>query len=473
MTTNILLRLLLLIFILLLTSCSVGPDYKKPKMQVPDNFAVKAEIINSADVNVLWWQEFNDETLNNLINEAVASNRNIKQALFRVNQARALADEKFTELLPGLSVDTNYNKTQISGVRFGGNSIKYELYHSTLDVAWEIDLFGRLRRNLEASNAAYAQIVADLNGTVLSLISNLAGTYFELRANQKRLNIAKKNLEAQAKTIELAQVQYDAGETTSLDLERSKVPYYQTSAKIPALESLVESNIHQISVLCGKLPEHYRKELLPTENLPQYTGTLAAGNIKDILLRRPDIQSAEKNLASYTALIGVETGLLFPKLTLTGYIGYENSRLNSLLKSPSEIYNYGPQISWTPFDTGRIRARIRAAEANADAALYNYEQTVLTALQELATSFSSLNSEARQTNDLTNAFQAANKAYDLAKIQYQAGAIDLLSVLDAQNAMLNTEDQLAINELNYLVSIVNVYKALGGGWENWELVEEK
>ncbi len=471
---NVIKKILAALLLIAFSACAVGPNYHRPESKIPKQIkSPKIANISDQKLNIRWWESFQDPILNQLVLKGVAANKSVKQALSRVNQSRALARVAFAELLPGFQFNSSYEERQISGVQFGGKANKYDLYRSSLDAAWEIDIFGRLRRNLEASNADYEAKVAGLDDSIQILLSELANNYFQLRSAQQQLAIAKNNLKLQQETVRIVEAKLKAGSIGELDLARANSQLAQTSSTVAPLKAMVKSYIYRISVLCSKSPTRFTKLLRKVDAVPVYQGSVQIGQVEDILQRRPDIRSAERMLAEYNAIIGVETGQLFPKIKLTGFFGYENTKGHGLFNSNREVYGYGPTITWSPFDLGTIRSKIKSADARAEEALYFYEETVLKALEDLKNSFNNYQAQSARTYYLQTAFDSSKRAYQLAQAQYQVGSIDLLSVLDAQTQMLSTENELAVNQQSQATAIVNIYKALGGGWEAWEMVEKK
>ncbi len=464
-----------LIFLITLawSACAIGPNYQRPDSKIAASIKeTKLKNLSTQKLNVRWWESFNDPVLNQLIIKSIKSNKTVKQALSRVNQSRAMARVAYAELLPGFQLGGSYNESQISGVQFGGAPTGFELYRAGVDASWEIDIFGRLRRNLEASNADYEEKIASLDDSILILLSDLANNYFQLRSTQQQLLIAKNNLKLQQETLRIVQAKLDAGSIGELDLARAQSQLAQTNSLVAPLKAMLKSHIYRISVLCGKSPTRFVKLLKGAKKVPTYQGPIEIGNVEDILQRRPDIRVAERSLAEYTALIGVQKGEFFPKLQLTGSFGYENTEGEGLFHSNREVYSYGPSITWTPFDFGSIRAKVKAADQRAEEALFNYEETVLKALEELKNSFNNYRAQSARTYYLKTAFESSKRAYQLAQAQYQVGTIDLLSVLEAQKEMLLTENEFAVNKQNQATAVVNIYKALGGGWEAWQMTDK-
>ena len=456
-----------IIFSIMLTACSVGPNYKEPDFNLPDKYDQQNDTVSSETLDFVWWKNFNDKTLNYLVKKAIFNNKDVGQSLARVNQARALARVARAELLPGFQINADFAKAQSAGARFPAGinrNFRYEAYTSGIDATWEIDVFGRLRRNLEAANADYNSRVASLHDTLRILVSEVALNYFQLRENQRQLEISNNNLKLQEETYNLVNLKYKSGVVGELDLHRSKSQLEQTKSLIPTLNAQIKSNIHRLSVLLGRQPQKLTKKLSKTKDIPSYQGTIKIGNPGEILKKRPDLIARERELAYYTALIGVNTGDLFPKISINGNVGYEARMFSDLGSKLSEVYAFSPSLSWTPFDFGSIRARIKNADERATEALFNYEQSVLLALEEVENALANFSAEREKVVYLQNSFEASKRAYQISKSQYQEGVIDFLTLLESQKTLLETEQNYTTGKFALSSSYIALYKALGGGW---------
>ncbi|MGH8285371.1 MAG: TolC family protein, partial [Steroidobacteraceae bacterium] len=341
-----------------------------------------------------------------------------------------------------------------------------ELYDAGFDAFWELDFFGRVRRGIEASGAEVGAAEADLRNAQVIVTAEVTRTYFELRGQQQQLDVARRNVTNQSQTFELTTVRLDAGRGTELDTSRAQAQLSGTLATIAPLEAAVARSIHHLSVLTGRQPGALREELAPSQDLPALPAVAAVGDPSTLLRRRPDIRVAERELAASTARIGVAVADLFPRVTFTGGVGYVATTSDGLGESGSDTYLIAPGISWAALDLGRVRARIAGARARSDGALLRYEQTVLRALEETE---NALVSHARTRERLAHvdaAARASSKAAGLARLRFEGGASDFLQVLDAERTLLEAEDRLAQTRTDTATSLIAVYKALGGGWEN-------
>ena len=450
-----------------LNGCSVGPDFHKPKPQTPAAFgnAQESGFTPAAVEETRWWGRWNDPLLDGLIDEALESNKDLKIATARIREEKALHTSAVLDAFPVAQGEANFVKSVAAKDAFFGwpRSLRQtELYTVGADATWEVDLFGRVRRSIEASSADLAAAEADRRGVMVSLAAEVAGNYLELRGAQKELDVARQNAENQKATLKITETQLKAGTGNELDLARGRAQLDATLSAIPPLESQVKQTIYRISVLTGKQPTVLEPTLAPPAPLPQLPEHVAVGNPQDLLRRRPDIQRAEAALAAATAQVGVATADLFPRVTFQGNFGLSASQIGKLSEAGADTYAFGPHISWAALDLGHVRARIKAADARTDAQLALYEKTVLEALEETESALVGYGKAQAQTAQLGAAAGEARRAVELARLQYDRGVGDFLNVLDAQRTQFTIEDQLAQTETQSATALVSVYKALGG-----------
>ncbi|CAD6879604.1 Efflux transport system, outer membrane factor (OMF) lipoprotein [Methylomonas albis] len=456
--------------LMLLNGCAVGPDYQLPvTKQLPAAFvnAAPAEFAER-EVETAWWQLFNDQQLSSLIDQTIQHNYELKAARANLSEARALYLETGLNLLPTVTSHGNYTEQKRSTGSFNNRTGVFprelKLYNTGFDASWEVDFFGRVRRNVEASNDEVEAQEASLRDIGVSLIAETARNYFELRGLQNQLAVARKNADNQAQTLDMTQVKLENGRGTELDTSRALAQLESTKASIPPLESALTQAIHRLSVLTGQMPDALTGTLALAAPLPKAPDTIQIGNPEQLLRRRPDIRIAERGLAAATARIGVATADLFPRVTFVGSLSLEASTLSGIVAPGSESYSVGPKISWAAFDLGRVYARIKAADARAEASLAQYEQTVLNALEETENALVTYKQERARRASLTAAAQASEKASELAHLRYQEGVSDFLAVLDSELRLLQDQSQLAQSETATATALTAVYKALGGGW---------
>ncbi|CAI8744528.1 outer membrane protein, multidrug efflux system [Methylocaldum szegediense] len=462
-------RAFMIVFSALVSACAVGPDYRQPDAAPGAQFAhaVLPEFKRDG-IEIAWWKQFDDPVLSELIDQAVSNNRGLKAAEANLRVARALYLEAGLDLLPTITSHANYTTTKRSFDAMNRRQYaprELELFNVGFDAFWEVDFFGRIRRSVEARDAEVAAAEADLRDLLVSVIAEVARNYFELRGLQNQLDVAQKNADNQAATLELTQARLEAGRGTELDTSRAKAQLDSTLATIPPLQSRIRQTIHRLGVLTGQLPDSLSSQLSTPAPMPKIPESIRIGSPSELLRRRPDIRVAERNLAAATARIGVATADLFPRVTFNGTIALESRTLSGLGASGTEAFSVGPRISWAFLDLGRVLARIKAADASAEARLANYEQTVLTALEETENALVNYNRERTRLALLMSAAAASEHAHQLAHLRFEDGIEDFLTVLDAERRLLQDQEQLAQSETATATALIAVYKALGGGWE--------
>jgi len=460
---------------MLVNACAVGPDYETPATAAPETFAhgVQPEF-SGKGVEVSWWKLFDDKQLTALVDQTVLHNHDLETARANLREARALYMEAGLNLFPIVSSHANYNEQKRSVGSLNNRSFvprELKLYNIGFDAFWEVDFFGRVRRNVEASRDEVEAQEASLRDLSVSLIAEVARNYFELRGLQNQLAVAKKNAENQAQTLEITRTRLENGRGTELDTSRAQAQLDSTRAIIPPLESGIFRAIYRLGVLTGQLPDALTQELEKPAPMPKIPEVIQIGSPEELLRRRSDIRIAERTLAAATALIGVATADLFPRVTFVGTLSLEASTLSGLGAAGSDTYSVGPRISWAALDLGRVYARIKAADASAEASLAQYEQTVLNALEETENALVSYNRERARRALLTTAAKASERAHELAHLRFQEGVADFLTVLDTESRLLQDQDRLAQSETATATALAALYKALGGGWESTVALE--
>lgn len=447
-----------------LAGCAVGPSYQAPKTFESATIA-NTNSANGSAMATNWWFGFSDATLNRLVTLAATNNLDLRLAEARLREARALWTAARFDFAPTITSDNYYNNSQTSIATQPNKSRRertLELYRVGFDATWELDLWGRVRRSVEAARATVEAVSASRDDALVSLRAEVAANYLELRGIQASLNVARRNATNQSDIVTLAEALRDGGQGTQLDVARAKSLMNATLATIPPLETAQEQTIHRISVLCGAVPTALRSELIVPRARPTTPGEIAIGDPKELLRRRPDVRAAERSLAAATANIGVEVGDLFPALTFVGSIGLQANHPGDLGKSGTSTWGFGPHLSWAALDLGRVRQRIKAASARAEGSLLVYEKTVLLALEETENSLVTFGRERQRLEYLRASEQAAAEAVELARQRYQDGVADFLSVLDAERTLLDLQEQLVQSETRTATSLIAVYKSLGG-----------
>ncbi|WP_207937417.1 efflux transporter outer membrane subunit [Pseudomonas promysalinigenes] len=451
---------------LALAACAVGPDYKTPDTEPArlDNSNMQATALDRNRFESLWWKQFDDPVLNQLVQASLQGNRDLRVAFARFKSARAIRDDAANDQFPVVTsrASSEIGKGQIPGQT--DQRVNSERYDLGLDMAWELDLFGRIQRQIEASEAQAAAAQADLQQLQVSLIAELVDAYGQLRGAQLRENIAQANLKTQQQSRTITVTLRDAGVGNELDVVRADARLAGVQATIPQLQAEQARARHRIATLLGQRPEALSVDLSP-KALPAIAKALPVGDPGELLRRRPDVRSAERQLAAATANVGVATADLFPRVSLSGFLGFTAARGSQIGASAANAWALGPSITWAAFDLGSVRARLRGAKADAEGALANYEQQVLLALEESANAFSDYDKTQQRLMSLMRQSEASRKAADLASVRYREGTVDYLVLLDAERERLSAEDAQAQGEVELYRGIVAIYKALGGGWQ--------
>lgn len=465
----------LAIAIVVVAGCKVGPEYAAPPASMPESYA-QTQPPEAPPVDLsAWWASFNDPVLDQLIEQAAFANLDVRIAQARVREARGTRRIVAAEddILVDVGAGVERRRTSEFGIESGssdgfGGGRTSNLYDAGFDATWELDLFGRVSRSVDAADADIDVAVNDRRATLVTVLAETAQTYVELRTFQRRLAIAQENIRSQADTLELSRAKFDAGLTSEFDVARSRAQLQITTSQVPALEQGVEQSIHALSVLLGLPPAELRAQLIDAGPIPQGPASIPVGAPADLLLRRPDLLSAERALAAETARIGVAEADLYPRITLLGSLGISAEQFEDLFEGGARTWSLGPRISWPLFDGGRIRGNIEAQDARAEQALYRYEQTVLTSLREVEDSLVAHAKEQVRLRTLTEAVAADSRAVEIANALYTGGIGDFLNVLDSQRSLYLSQDQMVQSESTVTTNLIALYKALGGGWEMTE-----
>ena len=452
-----------------LSGCAVGPNYRAPQTSVAASFANSPTNVATADETALatWWKGLEDVKLNDLVDRAIAHNHDLRIAAANLKEARALRRLTTFDLAPTVQGNAGYQNGLLSksaalpGASRGDR--EFELYDAGFDATWELDLFGRVRRSVQAANAQLGSVEATRVDVLVSVTAEVARNYFELRGLQNQLAVARRNADVQTETLKITQSRLDGGRGTDFDVSRSRSLLNLTLSTIPPLEAAIQKTIYRISVLIGQQPAALTSELSAPEPLPAGMPGIPLGDPATLLRRRPDIRAAERSLAAATARIGIATADLFPRVTFTGSVGLQAETFAGLGKSGADTWNFGPRITWAALDLGRVHARIKAADARTEASLAFYERTVLTALEETEGTLVDFGQEQSRQQFLQTSAEASQKAADLAHQRYEGGVTDFLSVLDAERTLLEAQDRLAASQTRTVTALVAVFKALGGG----------
>ncbi len=451
-------------------SCAaVGPDYHPPQVAAPAQW--HAELQDglhggAIDPRALaeWWTKLDDPLLTQLLERAAAANLDLGQARTRVRQARARRGVAGAALFPTADATGAATWSERGSGQSGAGSSDQWLYSAGFDAAWELDVFGGVRRSVEAAQADLEASREDLGDVLVSLLAETALDYVDLRSAQAQLAIAEANVEAQTETYQIANEQFRAGLTTDLAAEQAQYNLESTRAQIPTFRTQIEQLKNALSVLTGQPPGALDAELDERKQVPVPPGEVLVGVPANAVRRRPDVRRAERLLAAQTARIGVATADLYPKLSLNGTIGIDASTLGGLTSFANRFSQLGPSFKWTLFAAGSIRQNIELQEALTEETLLAYQQAVLKALQEVEDDIVAYAQEQQRRDSLSRAAAAAERAVTVARQQFETGLVDFQSVLDAQRSLLSLQEQLEQSDAAVTSNLIRLYKALGGGW---------
>lgn len=465
-----------------LAGCEVGPNYHAPNTRVARSWnaptpepTTQATVLPATQRSLTveepleveqWWTAFNDPELDSLIHRGVEANLDVRAALYRIVQARAQRGATASGLFPQASSAGSYSRSHSEGAASNGHfDNSFDFWQAGLDASWELDIFGGVRRSVESADASVGFAIEDRRDVLVTLLSEIAFNYIELRGYQQEIAIARDNLVAQERTESVTRRKQLGGFAASLDVANAEADVASTASELPVFETDMEQSIYAISVLLGQEPDALEQELQTQTPIPTTPPEIPIGLPSDLLKRRPDVRRAERQLAAATANIGAVTAQLFPNFSLTGSLGLQNSQFQPLFNASSRYWSIGPSVSWPIFDAGRIRANIDIQSALQMQALLAYQKAVLNALQDVKNSLVAYSKEQVHRKALSDAVAANQRAADISTRLYSDGLTDFLNVLNAERSLFASQDALVQSDRDVSTDLVALYKALGGGWE--------
>jgi NodT family efflux transporter outer membrane factor (OMF) lipoprotein len=477
---------------LALASCSVGPSYRTPKPDVPDRFAAlpqatagtsSAAAVSPAVVDLAtWWKSLNDPELDSLVDRAVKNNLDIEVALVRLQQARTYEAEVVGHALPEVDATAAEGRGTGSDLDRGratqplvsaANTTGVQQINTLagFDAVWELDIFGGYRRAFQAARFSAQAAAQARYGVITAVIADVVRGYIDLRGTQLQLGILHQASDVMRKSLDIVSQRYQRGITNELDVELATRELDTINAEIAPAEAEVKAAQYTLAVLIGVYPESIVDELTAPGMIPSMPGSVAAGAPLDLLKRRPDIQQAERELAANTARIGVATAQLFPQVALVGSLGAQQGQNpGSSQQIGKHIWSFGPGAIWPVLDFGAIDAEVDIADLEARASLANYRETILSAVREVDGAIDSFSAQQSRVQDLNEAMAAAQRALDLATARYNRGLTDYLNVVDAERQFYEIEQQDVSAQTATGEQFVLLYRALGGGWQNYQAV---
>lgn len=445
---------------------SVGPDYQRPELALPADWQAPREagLATGDTTNRAWWEAFEDPLLAQLVETALAQNLDLRASIARLDSARALRGVAAAARFPQIDARGSYeHRNESENTPLGEFIPRTDIHSIGFDAAWELDLWGRVRRSVEAADRDLQVSEAEVTAVALSVTAEVARAYVDLRAAQRRLLIAQSNLTLQEQTLALVRSRLDAGLVGERDVAQAATNVETTRARLPTLESEATASRNRLAVLLGRMPGELPTELAKPAPLPRVPVSVAVGVPADLLRRRPDVRRAERFLAAEIARVGVGVADRYPRFTLGGTLGLAGNAIDQVFSSGSDYSGFGPSLRWTLFDGGRLKQRVVALEANAEAAQAAWEQTVLLALEETENAMTRFVREQARRASLDRAAAEARRAVLLAETQYREGLSDFQTVLDSQRVVANIEDDLASSDAAITANLIALFKALGGG----------
>jgi NodT family efflux transporter outer membrane factor (OMF) lipoprotein len=441
----------------------VGPDYRRPELAAPPGYAAADTdaAADPAEQLAEWWTRFSDPELSALVVRAVRGSQELRIAQARVREARALRRVAGAPLWPAL--DGVFEGREVTGEGPQSASL------GGLEALFELDVFGRIRRGVEAADADAAAALEDRRALLLAVVGEVVTSYVELRGFQGQIATVRRNLDTQYETAELTNARVQVGLASDLDAERARAQLAETAAALPPLEAALAASRHRLAVLLGQPPAALAAELVADAPIPSAPAEVLVGVPAELLRRRPDLDRAERELAAATARIGEATADLYPRFTLVGSIGFASDDIAQIFAGSSGSFAaIGPSVTWPVFAGGRIRANIEVQNARQEAALARYELTLLTAQEEVENALVRYAREQVRRRQLRAAVDANREAAELARLLWANGLAEFLDVLDAERSLLVSESLLVASETNVSTQLVSLYVALGGGWERAE-----
>ncbi|MCB2192132.1 MAG: efflux transporter outer membrane subunit [Deltaproteobacteria bacterium] len=459
---------LLVAALVLLPGCiKVGPDYQQPKTQVPGAWkeADDPALVKRQTELTTWWTVFNDPQLTELIKRADTGNLDLKAAVSRIKEARAqlgvvLGYELPAVDAPASALKQQYSQNDLTGTGLNGTNISLGV-----EASWEIDLFGRISRQVEAAKADFQASQEDKTDVMVALYAQVAQTYLTVRTLQARIAATQENIESQKGVLKLTQSRFKWGLATDLDVSQAQTVLGSSQSELPPLRSDLSQSLNALALLLGLPPSSLNPELMRNGKLPTPPRKVAVGVPADLLRQRPDIRRAERQLAAATARIGVATADLYPRFSLLGSLGTAARNGGDLFAGGSTFFSIGPSMSWNLFAGGSIRAQIKVQDAQAEQALLTYENTVLSALKEAEDAMVAFQQEKLRQQYLRATVLASRRSLKLAIRLYKEGLQDFQRVLDAQRTLFDFDNALAASRGQAAINLVNIYQALGGGWD--------
>lgn len=471
-------RLSPLLLAALMAGCTLGPDFQRPDSQAPQQWAplqgeVAASQPQAEPLELRWWESFHDARLSALIQRVAERNLDLQMASARLLQSRALRSTVAADQVPSVDVNAGYSRARNSAEGLSDPSGKagkeaFNLWQGDLVAGWELDLWGRVRRQVEAADATVEVAKNDRRGVLLALLSETAGNYIQLRAVQHTIDVTRDNLKVAQHSLKLSENRQAEGVATRLDVAQANAQVASIESRLPTLEARRDDLINALSLLAAEPPRSLQAELLQGGELPAPQQKFAIGLPSELAERRPDIRQAEARLHAATASIGVAKADFYPSIRLSGNVGFQAMQLSDFGAWDSRRFAFGPQLSLPIFEGGRLKGTLELREAQQQEAALNYRKVVLGAWHEIDDVLRLYNASQLRRDHLAEAVRQNRIALETAQRQYVEGAVDFLNVLTVQGALLASEEQWIDSSAAVSQALVGLYKALGGGWQAFD-----
>ena len=441
-------------------------DGKYLERPLPDEWQEKDMLFQQVlPVDDQWWKVFEDTTLDSLIHLAMEQNPSVLMAINRIDQAKAQWRISQSDFYPSLTFNGGWTRQQTSGNLGTGSPQAWTGYYSaSVQISWQLDVFGVIRQKAKAQKELYAASKEEYNATMVSLCAEVASAYFNFREVQQELDVLRRNAVSQEAVVKITESRYKTGLVSKLDVAQAKSVYYSTLASIPTTEANVNQYLNTLAVLLGLYPQDVTDALSDTKPLPDYMEPVGVGVPGELLLRRPDVRGAERQVNAQAALLGASKRDWLPEFFLNGSFGYASDDLKDVGKKRSMTWSIAPSMTWNLFNGGRNLQEERLQRAQLDESINQFNQTVLTAMQEVDNAMSAYKNSIKQIVACREMLYQGKEAFDLSLDLYKQGLTPFQNVLDAQRSLLTYENTLVKAKGYSLVCLVQMYQALGGGW---------
>jgi len=449
---------------IILSGCMVGPDYRRPVVETPQNWRIVEKDAKEL-ANTSWWEQMGDPVLNELITSALKENYDLKIAAARIEEFAGRYGFTRADLFPQVGVGAGYDRQRVS--ESGANRLPagfsptYDTFQTTLNAGWELDIWGRIRRSTEAARADLIASEEGRRAVILSLVSSVAAAYVNLRDLDRQLEISRDTAKTRGESYSIFKLRFEGGIISELELAQVKSQYDEALAAIPQVEKAITQQENGLCILLGRNPSQIpRGKTIEQLTLP----TVPAGLPSDLLARRPDIRQAEQNLIAANAVIGVAKAAYFPAISLTGFFGYASGDLSDLFKGSSKVWQYSAPVTMPIFTAGKIAGQVKAAEAVQQQTLLSYQQAIQTAFREVDDALVDQLRTREQLTAQNDQLDSLKKYYEMALLRYDNGYTSYIEVLDAERSLFNVQLAYTQNQGVLFLALINLYKSMGGGW---------